>query len=87
MNKIATNQGPIYPPVAALFHFPEIFQQRKDQYLEAFIRSVFEDTETNSTEIRQADAYIGNIHVSPVSRLWNTNKTRKDSKMKPNSLV
>jgi len=55
--------------------------------LEAFIRSVFEDTETNSTEIRQADAYIGNIHVSPVSRLWNTNKTRKDSKMKPNSLV
>ena len=46
--------------------------------MEAFIRSILEDTENNKVDIRLIDAYVGNIHVRPVARLWNTNKTRKN---------
>ncbi|CDW79079.1 UNKNOWN [Stylonychia lemnae] len=84
MNKIARKQGPLQSGAAAMYHFPEIFLKRKDQYLESFMRSVIEDDVLINQNIRHVDAYIGNIHLSPVSRIWNTNKSRRQDKGQSN---
>lgn len=59
--------------------YPEIFQAPRDEYLYAFLRKLAEDEGKNLSvplEDQPAaeviDVYLGNLHVSPVSRLWNT---------------
>lgn len=71
MNFVEKGKGPIQPGAAAYFHYPEIFQKLRDQYLESYIRKVVEENTNNSLEV--VDVYLGNWHVSPLSRLWNTN--------------
>eukprot|EP00347_Sterkiella_histriomuscorum_P017372 403349636 len=84
MNKIKRGQGPIQPGAAALYHYPEIFQKRKDQYLDAMIRDVLVETDNLPNEQRPStiDVYCGNIHVSPLSRLWNTTDVIKQEQVK-----
>jgi hypothetical protein len=59
--------------------FPEVFQKPRDEYLYAILRKLVEDegmSLTSSIEdqppVEVIDFYIGNLHVSPLSRLWNT---------------
>jgi hypothetical protein len=59
--------------------YPEIFQQPRDDYLCAFIRKIAEDEGKNlSAPVDEQppaeviDVYLGSVHVSPISRLWNT---------------
>ena len=69
-----------------MFHFPEVFQKLRDEYIYAMIRKIAEedvvpDEEGESTPpINMIDVYLGNLHVSPVSRLWNTQPTQLPSK-------
>ena len=79
MNSIRKRQGPLQPGVAALVMYPEIFQQPRDDYLYAFIRKIAEDEGKNlSAPVDEQppaeviDVYLGSVHVSPISRLWNT---------------
>ncbi len=72
MNRISKEQGPLEPGTAALYHFPEIFLKRKDDYIISLIRKIIEDSDSQNFPIKNIDVYLGNIHVSPISRLWNT---------------
>lgn len=67
-----------------MFHFPEIFLKRKDEYLDAFLRDLIIDTDKLETDQRPSviDVYCGNMQVSPLSRLWNTTKVLESSKVK-----
>jgi hypothetical protein len=73
MNKIKQDNGPTQPGAAALFHFPEVFLKFKDEYMQAMIRTVLVENESEEEKIGNIDVYLGNMHVSPLSRLWNTN--------------
>jgi hypothetical protein len=51
----------------------------RDEYLYAFLRKLAEEEGKNLSvgvdeqpQVETVDVYLGNIHVSPVSRLWNT---------------
>lgn len=81
MIKIDKRQGPLQPGAAALFHYPEIFQMLRDEYIYSIIQKIVneesvpgEDGE-QPPELEMIDVYLGNIHVSPISRLWNTQQT------------
>jgi hypothetical protein len=59
--------------------FPEVFLRPRDEYLYAFLRKLAEEEGKNLSvgvdeqpQVETVDVYLGNIHVSPVSRLWNT---------------
>lgn len=54
-----------------MYHFPEIFQKPKDEYMHALIRSVIEDESNKSMEA--LNVYLPTLHVSPIARMWNTN--------------
>lgn len=75
MNKIRKEQGPLDPGAAALFHFPEVFLKPKDEYLNAIIRNIADDDPRENPEAMSV--YTGNVHVSPVARIWNTNTLGK----------
>lgn len=79
MNKIKFQGGPKVPHAAALYYYPEIFQKYRDEYMEALIYNVA----TNAQDLPETiDVYLGNIHISPMSRLWNTRShiSSKDKK-------
>lgn len=71
MNKINKQQGPMQPLLSALVYFPDVFQRPRDRYLHALIRKVAEGDSFLKPE--QINVYLGNIHVSPLARAWNTN--------------
>ena len=43
MNKIEKRQGPIQPGAAALYHFPEVFQKLRDEYMHALLMKLVSD--------------------------------------------
>ena len=67
------------PGAAALVMFPEVFQKPRDEYLYALLRKLAEDEGKDlsapledQSAAQVIDVYLGNLHVSPISRLWNT---------------
>jgi ABC-type dipeptide/oligopeptide/nickel transport system ATPase component len=54
-----------------MYHFPEVFQQPKDEYMHAIIRSIIEDDKNQKVKV--LNVYLANLHVSPLARMWNTN--------------
>ena len=43
MGKLERRQGPLSAGTSALYHFPEVFQRRKDEYIYAMIRKIVEE--------------------------------------------
>jgi len=85
LNKVsrckANDPTPDVPELAALYHFPEVFQKPRDEYMTALLteiaqsmRGKMEGDEERVTGFDRITCYMGNIHVSPVTRLWRTNK-------------
>ena len=78
MNKIYKKDGPLIPGAAALFHFPEIFQKPKDEYIASLLKKIVNEQPEVGKEgeiypqMDTIDLYVGNIHVSPIARMWNT---------------
>ena len=75
MTKVKRCQGPLEPGSSAQYHFPQIFQKKKNEYMLAMIRRGIEDTiqdEKPGKQLKSVDVYLGNLHVSPLCRLWNT---------------
>jgi hypothetical protein len=64
----------LHPGAAAYYYYPEVFQKFRDSYLESYMRKVV--VENQPEHLKTVDVYMGNFHVSPVSRLWNTNTTK-----------
>lgn len=52
--------------------------------MDAFIRDVLKDTDNlpNEERPRVIDVYCGNIHISPLSRLWNTTTVLEQDSIK-----
>ncbi len=77
MKYVERRRGPSHPGANAVFHYPEMFLKFRDEYTESMIRKIVEENAQNS--ISAVDVYMGNWHVSPVSRLWNTNLSANSS--------
>lgn len=78
MDKLQSGRGPLNAGTCALYYFPEVFQRRRDEYIFAMLKKIVseepapdEQGETPPT-IKTIDVYLGNMHVSPITRLWNT---------------
>jgi len=75
MNKLAKREGPCTSSaMAALYYFPEVFSKPRDEYVAAMLKEIAmhsgegEDVEGNE----QVCCYMGNVHMEPITRLWNT---------------
>lgn len=91
MKTIDKKEGPIQPEACALFLYPEVFLKHRDEYMYSMIRKIADEGQimaqspNNTPPIKTIDVYLGNFHVSPISRLWNTQTTilgAKDIKQK-----
>ena len=91
MKTIDKKEGPIQPEACALFLYPEVFLKHRDEYMYSMIRKIADEGQimaqspNNTPPIKTIDVYLGNFHVSPISRLWNTQTTNlgaKDIKQK-----
>ena len=75
LSKIQRQDGPLQPQAAALYHFPKVFSEPRDQYIASFLHEVCNETK-DGEGYSQVNAYIGNVHVKPISRLWQTAKSK-----------
>ena len=76
LNEILTRvyvgrSGPDLPDAAAFYHFPEVFQKPRDEYIAALLHTIATDSSENYESIL---CYLGNVHVKPVSRLLRSAK-------------
>lgn len=90
-NKINQDKVIQIPALAAQILYPEIFVKPRDNYMKILLQEILEDFKSNeeyiSTESNPYEnvlAYMGNIHISPISRIWNT-KDDENEKIKPAS--
>jgi hypothetical protein len=78
MSKLQTGRGPLNAGTCALYYFPEIFQKRRDEYIFAMLKKIASEESVPNEQgetappIKTIDVYLGNMHVSPIARLWNT---------------
>lgn len=79
MKKIDKKEGPIQPEACALYLYPEVFLKHRDEYIYSMLRKIADEgqitSQTNSPPLKTIDVYLGSFHVSPISRLWNTQTT------------
>lgn len=80
MKCIDKKEGPIQPEACALYLYPEVFLKHRDEYIYSMIRKIADEGvimthDNDSTPIKTIDVYLGHFHVSPISRLWNTQTT------------
>lgn len=81
-NKINKGKCSLRPSVAAQELFPEVFLKPRDDYVKIMLSEIANDLDIPNEEMpfygtkknphENILAYIGNLHVSPISRLWNT---------------
>ena len=69
LNRIVQGRGPVQPRAAAYFHYPHLLNSNRDHYLTAVLQEL-------SMQTREATVHMGNLHLQPVSRLWNTHHKR-----------
>ncbi len=78
MKTIDRKDGPIQPEACALYLYPEVFLKHRDDYMYSMIRKIAEEGHIfahqpeDTPPIKTIDVYLGTLHVSPISRLWNT---------------
>lgn len=80
-NKIKREEVIPDPALAAQILYPEVFLKPRDEYMQRILQDIAEseatdifktDQEHGLEEIpRDVLAYMGNIHVDPVSHMWN----------------
>ena len=71
LNKVAKNGSS--PGLAALYYFPEVFAKPRDEYVAAMLFEMATDMQGDKG-LNKINAYLGNLQIKPVSRLWNTYK-------------
>ena len=64
--------------VAALHYFPEVFAKPRDDYITAILHDIANDLQGQENGFSSVTAYLGNLQIKPVSRLWNTYKLGRD---------
>lgn len=74
MNKVKSKQGPcISTATAALYYFPDVFAQPRDEYIAAMLKEIaMHRSETEDSGIFNMSCYLGNVHVSPIMRILKT---------------
>jgi hypothetical protein len=81
MDKLQSGRGPLNAGTCALYYFPEIFQRRRDEYMFAMLKKIVSEEPVPNDQgdtpppIKTIDVYLGKMHVSPLTRLWNTQTT------------
>ena len=79
LNKISRSDGPCgTPDAAALYYFPEVFAKPRDEYVAAMLHDIATDTNEDGQGFSSISAYLGNLHIKPISRVWNTYKLDRD---------
>jgi len=73
LSKIQRNDGPTQLQAAAIYHFPEVFNEPRDQYVASILHEICLDNE-NGISYNTINAYVGNTHVKPLCRLLQTGK-------------
>ena len=76
LNKMARKECPcLTPGQAALYYFPEVFSRPRDEYVAAMLKEIathMGDGQSSEEAITRVCCYLGNVHVQPIARLWNT---------------
>ena len=72
-SKIQINDGPSQFQAAAVYHFPEVFIEFKDQYVASILHEICLFYE-NLQAYDSINAYVGNTDVKPLCRLFQTGK-------------
>ena len=70
LNRVARNEGPSQPAASALYHYPQFFNEPRDAYMASMLHEMCEDVSEDPPE--RVQAFVGNVHVSPIARLWQT---------------
>ena len=79
LNKISRGSGPcLTPDAAALYYFPEVFAKPRDEYITAMLYEIANDTRNDGDGYKNISAYVGNVQIKPISRLWNTYRLDRD---------
>lgn len=69
--------------LAALYYFPEVFCQPRDEYMAALLQDIADDVTSMRTKdnglMQSMCAYVGKVHKPPVMRLLRTNRTMKEA--------
>ena len=58
-----------------------MFQSLRDTYLHHLIRSIATEDRKEET-VKSMDVYLGNVHVSPIARQWNTFEYSSEKELK-----
>lgn len=79
LNKVASARDgePSMPDIAAYFYYADVFQKPRDEYMAALLKEVANETWKRNDKYvsySSVSCYLGNLHVSPVARLWKTSK-------------
>ena len=64
--------------VAALHYFPEVFAKPRDEYITAILYDIANQLQEEEKGFSSVTAYLGNLQIKPVSRLWNTYQLDQD---------
>ena len=61
---------PVNPAAAALYLYPEVFIKPRDLYITAMLHEICSEAPAEIGGLERVNAYLGNLHVSPLTRLW-----------------
>jgi hypothetical protein len=75
-DKIKNKEGPGTSAASALYYFPDVFSRPRDEYVTAFLHEVCLQSNPEDGGFQNVNAYLGNIHVDPITRIWQTAKTK-----------
>ena len=72
LNLIKKGNSPyMMPDATALLYFPEVFSEPRDMYVTSMLHEIANDTKNeNHTGFESINAYLGNVHIPPIKRLW-----------------
>lgn len=84
-NKINQERTAPIPALAAQMLYPEIFVKPRDDYMNIMLKEILEGLQANPDEDQDENvvAYVGNIHVAPLARIWNTKAHEKGKSSTP----
>lgn len=76
------------PALAAQILYPEIFVAPRDEYMKILLKEILEDHKSSEefmpTECNPYEnvlAYIGNIHITPIDKIWNIKHDKENEKI------
>ena len=75
-DKIKNEEGPKSSAASALYHFPHVFSRPRDEYITALLHEVCLQTTPDEGGFKNINAYLGNFHVDPITRIWQTAKSK-----------